>query len=175
MPVTVNIYEESAVRYLGTYGAVHQSISTAWSVKQATMRLILCSTDVAQFNSSFAGTVEQLLSSGVQEIPTGYGYFQQGFALKQFQAASFFLVFGNGYKFNPVNEGGISGWAAIGGSISAKSALLFMELPNSSASTLYGRSYPLAMIDFDGTRTATAGNNLIIEAPTNGGLFNWTR
>lgn len=138
------------------------------------MRIILCSTDVAQFNSNFTGTVEQLLSSGVQEISTGYGYFQQGFALKQFQAASFFLVSGNGYKFVPVKEGGVSGWTAIGGSISAKSALLFMELPDSSASTLYGRSYPLAMIDFDGTRTATAGNNLIIGASTSG-LFNWTR
>ena len=73
MAVTVNIYEENTIRQLATYGLVHQDYSTVWKNKYAGVFVMLCTTDAAAYSSSFVGTVEQLLATGVQEL-TGGGY-----------------------------------------------------------------------------------------------------
>lgn len=186
MAVTVNIYQEPAVRYLGTYGAIHQGISTVWRTKAIQMFIVLCNTDLAQFNSAFSGTLEQLLASGVQELPSGNGYFKQdtygqiqyGF-LRVYQPVanvnvSTFSSYENGFKFLPLTVEWSGRWRAQPGAISAKSALLCIQLPDSSAPALYAQSYPLAMIDFDGTRTAAAGTDFYINWNANG-AFNVTR
>jgi hypothetical protein len=188
MAVTVNIYQESAVRYLGTYGAIHQSKSTVWKTKAIQMFIVLCSTDAAQFNSAFSGTLEQLLATGVQELPTGNGYFKLSTFSDDFSGGGFLRVYqpvnsinvstfssyGNGYKFLPSTVEWSGRWRAQPGAISAKSALLCIQLPDSSATSFYAQSYPLAMIDFDGTRTAAAGTDFYINWNANG-AFNVTR
>lgn len=212
MAVTVNVYEESAIRTIASYGFMHQPVSTIWSNGPDKMFVVLCSTDVAEFDSAFTGTVEELMAAGVSEIATGNGYFQQGekVFLSRFSSASYqywasfirrdysqtvwsgIFPFGNGYKCWPnttfaerfqhgkIRYNDWPAWRSTGG-ISAKSALLCMELPNSSASTLYGRSRPLAMIDFGGTRTGSVDYDVANQAwvkmitwNTNGAI-NWTR
>jgi hypothetical protein len=75
MAITVNIYEENTIRQLAAYGLVHQDYSTVWKNKYAGIFVMLCTTDVAAYSSSFVGTVEQLLATGVQELAGGgYSY-----------------------------------------------------------------------------------------------------
>lgn len=198
MAVTVNIYQENALRYLGTYGIAHQDRSTTWKIKDASMFALLCSTDLAQYSDSFAGTVQSLLTTGVTELTTGNGYYVGGRPAPinanlgsypgggNYSAASFLSGYSNGIKFLPeltritsfssfvTNEYDSLSWFASGGSISAKSLLLCIESPASPAATIYGRSYPLAMIDFGGTKTATNGNVFDINWNANGAI-NWTR
>ena len=198
MAITVNVYQEPTLRYMGTYGVAHQDRSTAWKTKNASMFALLCSTDVAQYSSSFAGTVETLLTTGVTELTTGNGYFVGGIPapiianLGSFPGgvnySNAILVGGysNGIKYSPeitlvlsfspsvTSEYDFLRWKATGGSIAAKSLLLCFESPISSAATIYGRSYPLAMIDFGATRTATDGNIFELDWNANGAI-NWTR
>jgi hypothetical protein len=187
MAFAVNIYQEQAVKYLGAYGIEHQSLSTTWKLKDASMFAILCSTDDGAYSSSFTGTVEELLAAGVTELTTGNGYFQGGKPMPRTSIRGPFTSnYGNGMKYLPVVTYIVSTvpyvtqelrpvqWLASGGSISAKSMILCIESPVSAAATIYGRSYPLAMIDFDGTKTATNGNVFDINWNANGAI-NWTR
>ena len=68
MAITTNIYEENTLRQLGAYGYAHQGYSTIWKLKQASIFAVLCTTDLALYNSSFVGTVDQLLATGVTEL-----------------------------------------------------------------------------------------------------------
>lgn len=209
MAVTTHVYEELAVRCIGTYGIAHQRISSIWQLKEASMFMILCSTDSALFDSSFAGTVEQLIASGVQELSTGQGsasnffggYIQQGKPIPILDLngsvpptnANYFLTtsgylgtFGNGLKYRPfvtpsvpqpvsLSKNGYMPFWSIRSSFSAKSAIVAMELPDSTASTLYSRSHPLVMIDFGGSRTADQATLEFTVNWNSNGLMNWTR
>jgi hypothetical protein len=193
MPVTANIYQENAVRYLGTYGVAHQGYSTTWRVKDASMFAILCSTDVAAYSSSFAGTVQELLAGAVDELATANGYFVGGIAaplsvtimpLTTPIGLSFLFSYGNGLKYFPNADYSVPlatltyksiQWGASGGSLSAKSLILCIESPISTAATLYERSYPLVMIDFGGTRTAAAGTAFDPVTWNANGAISWTR
>lgn len=68
MAITTNIYEENTLRQLGTYGFAHQGYSTIWKLKQASIFAVLCTTDLALYSSSFVGTIDQLLATGVTEL-----------------------------------------------------------------------------------------------------------
>lgn len=208
MAVTTHVYEELAVRCIGTYGIAHQRISTIWQLKEASMFMILCSTDSALFDSSFTGTVEQLIASGVQEISSGQGsssnsfggYIQQGKPIpilplngsvpptlaNYFVSSGYVGTFGNGLKYRPfltpsvpqsvgLSKNGFTPFWYIRSSFSAKSAIVAMELPDSTASTLYSRSHPLVMIDFGGSRTADEATLEFTVNWNSNGLMNWTR
>ena len=199
MAITTHVYEELAVRCVGTYGVAHQRISTVWQLKEASMFMILCSTDSALFDSNFTGTVDQLIASGVQEVSTGQSYIQQGKPIPTLPAgygpvpptlANYFLssgyigTFGNGLKYRPfvtppqsqrvgVSKSGFMPFWRSG--FSANSAIVAMELPDSTASTLYSRSHPLVMIDFGGSRTADDATSEFTVNWNSNGLVNWTR
>ena len=78
MAFTSNIYEENTLRQLAQYGIIHQGFTTTWKSKNACMYVLLCSTDMTEYSSSFVGTVAELLASGVTELATGNGYFAGG-------------------------------------------------------------------------------------------------
>ena len=80
MPTTINVYSEIAVIYLAKYGA----FGNAKPAYEHAIYAILCSTDIVQFNSSFTGRVDQLLSSGVVELPTANGYNKYGQQLRHY-------------------------------------------------------------------------------------------
>jgi hypothetical protein len=190
MAFTSNIYEENALRQLGAYGIVHQKFSTTWQYKDASMFVLLCSTDLAEYNSSFAGTVAELLAGGVTELATGNGYFVggqpapwfvnlgaagirlylRGFASSAWYAPrdTFTPPYGGSFTYDSIQ------WRAAGGNISAASALLCFESPISTAATINERSYPLVMWDFDGTETAADGAFFTIDWNASGAI-SWTR
>jgi|688.fasta_scaffold541547_2 hypothetical protein len=188
MAVTVNVYQENALRNLGTYGIRHQDYSTVWKFKTASMFVLLCGTDNAAYVPSFAGTVQELLASGVQELTTANGYVQGGLPAPWAINDPFygFVAFlrssasGNSAFYLPRTLIGATRpysaikWTVTSNSISAKSALLCFESPVSSASTIYSRSYPLAMIDFGGTRTSAVGTPFEINWSETGAIT-WTR
>ncbi len=74
MAITTNLYEENILRQLATYGFAHQGYSTIWKVKKASIFAVLCTTDSTLYNSSFVGTVDQLLATGVTELSNQGGY-----------------------------------------------------------------------------------------------------
>jgi subtilase family serine protease len=74
MAITTNIYEENTLRQLATYGFAHQGYSTIWKLKSASIFAVLCTTDSALYSSSFVGTVEQLLATGVTELSSQGGH-----------------------------------------------------------------------------------------------------
>ena len=204
MAFTSNIYQENTLRQLAQYGIVHQGFTTTWRYKEASMYVLLCSTDLTEYSSSFAGTVAELLASGVTELATGNGYVAGG------QPAPWFIrlaVSGVGYYLRgdatsawyaprgtytfppwsgvgywspllPPMGGSVTidsiQWSAVGGSISAASALLCFESPISTAATINERSYPLVMWDFGGTKTAGAGSFFTINWNASG-TITWTR
>lgn len=186
MAVTVNIYQQNALRNLGTYGIIHQDYSTVWKYKLASMFVLLCSTDDAAYVSSFAGTVQELLSSGVQELTTLNGYFQGGLPAPwtindpYYGSVDFLRGSTNSAFYLPRTLVGATRpysaikWTVTSNSISAKSALLCFESPVSSGSTIYDRSFPLAMIDFGGTRTSTVGTPFEISWSETGAIT-WAR
>lgn len=196
MAFTVNIYQENVLKVLGVYGTWHQQRSTAWNVEQNTMFAILCSTDVAAFSSSFVGTLEQLLATGVTEASTGNGYIQGGkqmpnFTLTSFQGTvytnSFASGYGNGVKYTPaVTPVGSSSqyrpvrwFPSAGQTLSAKSMILCIRSPVSTATPFYGgygSAYPMVMIDFGGTKSVTGPSSTGFDINWNAnGAINWTR
>ena len=80
MPVTINVYSELAVTYLARYGVLRDDRP----IYVHPLYGILCSTDIAEFDSSFTGRVDELLSSGVVELPTANGYSKYGQELRQY-------------------------------------------------------------------------------------------
>jgi hypothetical protein len=192
MAFTSNIYEENTLRQLAQYGIIHQGFTTTWKSKNASMYVLLCSTDLTEYSSSFVGTVAELLASGVTELATGNGYFAggqpapwfvnlgtftgiglylRGFATSAWYAPRATVV--NPSTGSSVNWDSIR-WGAVGGSISALSALLCFESPISTAATINERSYPLVMWDFGGVKTASTGSSFTINWNASGAI-SWAR
>jgi len=201
MAVTVNIYQQSAIRYLATYGMDQQDAKTFWFQKPETVFALLCSTDVAQFDSSYTGRVDQLLGSGVTELSTGNGYAKGGQYVQNFYTYRELQVVGNrvqefyftvssiirGNKLlelQPASRRFPGGGGTVNcfswvstGTLSAKSLLLCLQTPLDAANSsqpIYSASYPLAMVDFGGTVTAASGSPLAVPYPIVATAIRWT-
>lgn len=146
MPYTVNVYEESAVTLIATYGLLQQGKSRVYSPVSPYF-VLLCSSNVSEFDALFTSTVSDVLTTGVVELPTANGYVVGGKPVGTF-----------GFESVPGQNLTVS-WTAVGGTLSAQSALLCYRRPN-VAGPAYSISSPIAMIDFGGTVTATAGTPL---------------
>lgn len=144
MAYTVHVYEESAVTLIATYGIFQQGKSTAYSPVSPYF-VLLCSTDVAEFDALFTGNVTSALAAGIVELPTANGY-----------------VVG-GKPVGPATVGGslIASWTATGGSLAASSALLCYRRPD-IAGAAYSISSPIVMVDFGGTVTKSPGQVLSV-------------
>ena len=201
MAVTVNIYQQSAIRYLATYGMDQQDAKTFWFKKLGTVFALLCSTDVAQFDSSYTGRVDQLLGSGVTELPTANGYSKGGQYVQNIYQYYESIIIGTQAYFNystassiirgskllelqpasrtfpgPDNTVNCFNWVSTG-TLSAKSLLLCLQTPLDAASSsepIYSASYPLAMVDFGGTVTAASGSPLGVPYPIVATAIRWT-
>jgi hypothetical protein len=91
MPISINVYARQAVTYLSAYGLQVQR----GHGREHCLFGILCSTDIAQYTSSFEGRVDQLLASGVAELPTGNGYFKYGDYLRNYYTGVQYVQYGN--------------------------------------------------------------------------------
>lgn len=80
MPISINVYARQAVTYLSTYGLAVQRNHG----REHSLFGILCSTDIAQYSSSFEGRVDQLIAFGVAELPTANGYIKGGDYLRNY-------------------------------------------------------------------------------------------
>ncbi len=139
MPYTVHVYEELAVTMIATYGLRQQGKARVYSPVSPYF-VLLCSTDVTEFDALFTGTVASVLASGITELPTANGY-----------------VVG-GKPVGAIVPGGnlTVSWNPVGGSISAASALLCYRRPDTAGAS-YSTSSPIAMVDFDGTVSRAPG------------------
>ena len=144
MAYTIHVYEELAVTRIGTHGILQQGKSMAY-VPTSPYFVLLCSTDVAEFDALFVGNVTEVLATGIVEISTANGY-----------------VVG-GKPVGAVVPGGnmTVSWTAAGGDIVAKSALLCYRRPDISGAA-YSASSPIAMVDFGATLTKTPGQALSV-------------
>ena len=193
MAITSNIYQENVLRQLAVYGIIHQKQSTAWQYKEASMFILLCSTDLTQYSSSFAGTVAQLLASGVAELTSGNGYIAGGKPAPWFLnlpipgytdylrgtsnnawwwPGTFYTVPSSPGAPPPSPVPYYSVQWMPSASFSFKSALLCFESPISAAATTNERSYPLVMWDFGGT---VSGSGFAISWNSTSGTISWTR
>jgi hypothetical protein len=196
MAVTVNIYQQSAIRYLATYGMDQQDAKTFWFKKLGTVFALLCSTDVAQFDSSYTGRVDQLLGSGVTELPTANGYTKGGQYVQNlytyyngpgpfdFSQESSLIRGSKLLELRPASQRFPGSGDTINcfrwvpsGTLSAKSLLLCLQTPLNAANSsepIYSASYPLAMVDFGGTVTGTPGSVLAVPYPIVATAIRWT-
>lgn len=161
MAITVNIFNQVPER-LALYGAI-QKTNTIGIDTRCPLFVILRSVDVSTFNAAASG---QLSNVADNEIATGNGYTKGGKALENVR-----FSYTSGVLALLAND---TAWAATGGSIVAKSALLCYELPvakHFSGDYRY-TSVPLAMIDFGGTETVVAGISLVVQWPADG-IFKW--
>ena len=156
--------------------------------------MLLCSTDVSKFQAGFNSTLgfatqtspstfslTGLLNQASAtykpvEIATGNGYTRGGKFLAsvtaQYSAGDLIMRAAN------------VSWTATGAGFSAKSALLCYRQPATitpswdyagiytSTPTIYSDSYAVAMIDFGGTVTASAGVDFVIEWHPDG-IMRW--
>jgi hypothetical protein len=168
MAITVSIFD-GLPGVLGFYGAI-QKTNTTGAETRCPLFVTLRSVDVSTFdasNNAFLRTVATGLytTTGANELATANGYTKGGKALENARltySAGVLTLFADDVK-----------WAASGGSIVAKSALLCYEYPQPRfSSDVYYTSAPLAMIDFGGTLTATAGRSLTLQWAA-GGIFKW--
>ena len=91
MAISINVYARQAVTYLSTYGLAVQR----GHGREHSLFCILCSTDITQYTSSFEGRVDQLIASGVVELPTANGYLKGGDYLRNYYTGIQYVRYGN--------------------------------------------------------------------------------
>lgn len=140
MAYTIHVYEESAVTLIAKYGLYQQGkASTYWPISP--YFVLLCGSNVADFDASFVGSVTEILATSVAELPTANGY----------------VVGGKPVGFASIGGNIATSWSVpTGGTLTASSALLCYRRPD-VAGAAYSISSPIAMVDFGGTVSRSAG------------------
>ncbi len=191
MAVTSNVYTTTGRN--AQWGIFQQGKATVWT-PTVQFFVLLCSTDVSKFQAGFNSTLGFAASTGPgtfsltgllnqssatfrpTEVATGNGYTRGGKFLTnvtaQYSAGDLIM-----------RAADVS-WTATGAGFSAQSALLCYRQPAqfspswdysgtyTAGATIYSDSYAVSMIDFDGTRTASAGSDLVIQWHSDG-VMRW--
>lgn len=194
MAVTSNVYTDTG--RLAYWGIFQQGKATTWT-PTVPFFVLLCSTDATEFQAgydkplswsivtysgpysytvSYGGLMEGGSGYEPVEVATGNGYTKGGQFLSNVSAQ-----YDSGDLIMRANE---VRWTATGAGFSAKSALLCYQWPvqfsrfaNSGAfgydaAILYASSFAVAMIDFGGTITASAGVDFVLEWHPDG-IMRW--
>lgn len=97
MPISINVYARQSVTYLSTYGLAVQR----GHGREHSLFGILCSTDIAQYSGNFEGRVDELIASGVAELPTANGYLKGGDYLRNYYTGIQYVIYAGGFVVIP--------------------------------------------------------------------------
>jgi hypothetical protein len=190
MAVTSNVYTTTGKQ--ARWGVFQQGKANVWT-PTVQFFVLLCSTDVVKFQVAFDSTLGFASGTGPSysytgllnqtpttykpvEIATGNGYTRGGTSLTD--------VYAEYSSGDLIMRAANTRWTATGAGFSAQSALLCYRQPAqfspswdyagtyNAGATIYSDSYAVAMIDFGGTVTASAGVDFVLEWHPDG-IMRW--
>ena len=172
MAITINVYRSA--RSVVAHGAIQKTNTVDFATRNPFF-VTLRSVGVETFNSTDSGLLRNAntgtySTEGANELSTANGYIQGGKSLLNTR-----LLYSSGALTLYADD---LAWLATGSGITAKSALLCYEFPaprqlaGQLVTDPYVNSCAVAMIDFDGTKTAVAGTALTLQWPA-AGILKW--